>query len=337
DLLSLCLKPNPAWKDLKQIVWFDDGEVLPGHWIDAYLPGIPVHREQLVLIAGPKPWQALVNDNHHRKVSLSMAADEHTQAHQAAATIVRWLGQSPDQEVVVAVSDRLAARRLSALLEGLNIQVDDRTGWRLSTAALAGWFDALLEDVQEQGEVSQVRHPFHGQAIASPHLPARPTEPLSLGLWAEFWLQCFTHWEVMADLQSDEAGRLIVHSLQSMTRLAASGLLNAATFRQACRFRLEHTRFKPKDVKSPVVFMPLQSTRLRTFSRVLVLGCAQSHFQESPPGLLPPSVAFDLGLPGSQLGRIQKMSALWDLIRYCDQVVVCHSQATLAGPEVLLP
>ncbi|MDX1670117.1 MAG: PD-(D/E)XK nuclease family protein, partial [Limnobacter sp.] len=231
----------------------------------------------------------------------------------------------------------LAARRLSSLLESLNIQVDDRTGWRLSTASLAGWFDGLLEQVQESGEVAQVRHPRDGHLIALAELPLRPGAGYTLSQWAAFWLQCFKALDVLVDLENDEAGGLIVQSLRNLVALTVTPLLDAAAFRQACRFRMENTRFKPKDVKSPVVFMPMQSTRLRAFKRVLVLGCAQSHFQESPPGLLPPSVAFDLGLPGPQLGRIQKISALWELIQFCDEVVVCHAQSTLAGPEVLLP
>lgn len=64
----------------------------------------------------------------------------------AAARIRTWLEEGASRVAVVA-QDRLAARRLRALLERAGILVEDETGWRLSTTAassvLMRWLDLL--------------------------------------------------------------------------------------------------------------------------------------------------------------------------------------------------
>lgn len=70
-------------------------------------------------------------------------------AQAAALQVCRWLNAGRGNIAIVA-QDRLAARRLRALLERSGVLVADETGWTLSTAAAATvlmrWLDLLASD-----------------------------------------------------------------------------------------------------------------------------------------------------------------------------------------------
>lgn len=336
ELLQLHLQPEPAWAKLSHAVWFNDGELLPGHWLSAYLPDLPVKRVDLPLVQGPQPWRSLIQNKPAQTVSLSVAADENTQAQQAAEIVSQWMREAPDLEVAIAVSDRLAARRLVPVLSDMGIKVDDRTGWRLSTSALAGWFSGLLEANVQGDDLGVLPHPATRELVSNPG-SKQLQQPQHLSQWAKEWLDVFEHAGFMPCLRADAAGALLIGLLKDFSAVQSEVLFDAQQFAQACQHRMEAVRFKPLDVKSPVSMMPLLTTRLRKFRRVLVLGCAQSQFQESPPGLLPPSVAHEIGFAVPSLGRTQRISALWELASQSDAVVFSHAAKTAGGQESLLP
>ncbi|MEW6204765.1 MAG: PD-(D/E)XK nuclease family protein [Pseudomonadota bacterium] len=343
ELMDLLPKPAEPWGSPPvQVVWFDDGETVPGLWLDLFYPEVPVQVFKLPVIEGPQPWQILGMKRFNTQVSpvvLQVAPDETTQAQQAAHQILEWLRTDPTTEIAVAVLDRLAARRMVGLLADMGVLVDDRTGWRLSTSNVAGWFDHLLQQFVEHGQLTTIAQPFTG-------LPIEHLEPWSFGKagsrhtlaqWAGAFLALFKKHGLDTALQPDEAGQQLLTVLGLMRQVPAHTEFDAQEFVAGWRSWAESQRFRPLDIESPVRMVPLLSTRMRQFKRVLVLGCAQSHFQESPPGLLPPAVAQELGFPGPRLARIQKIAALYELLLHSDEITLVHSAQVAGKPEMLLP
>lgn len=343
ELFALLPAPNTATaRQPTHVIWFDDGEMVPGFWLELFYPEVPVKAFKLPAIEGPQSWKNLATLRFAQQPSpivLQVAPDETTQAQQAAHQILEWLRFDPDTEIVVAVLDRLAARRLVGLLADLGVLVDDRTGWRLSTSNLAGWFDHLLQQYAEHGQLVCITQPLTG-------LPLEQFEPWAFGQkgnryalaqWANAFASLFQKCKFVEGLQSDEAGQQLLSVLALMQKGPAQTLFDAKEFLAAWRSWAESKRFRPFDIESPVRMVPLLSSRMQQFKRVLVLGCAQSHFQESPPGLLPPLVAQELGFPGPRLARIQKISALYELLLHSGEVCLLHSAQVAGKPETLLP
>ena len=339
------LLPKPSRHTDKQpahVLWFDDGETVPGLWLELCYPKVPVQVFKLPAIEGPQPWKILGAARFEQQPStlvLQLAPDETTQAQQAAHQILQWLRQDSETEIAVAVLDRLAARRMVGLLADVGVLVDDRTGWRLSTSNVAGWFDRLLEQYAENGQLSVVMQPFNGLPIEhfEPWAFGKADTRYTLAQWANAFASLFVKYQLNEALQPDEAGQQLLTVLGLMQQVPAQTEFDAHEFLAAWRSWAESQRFRPLDIESPVRMVPLLSTRMRQFKRVLVLGCAQSHFQESPPGLLPPAVAQELGFPGPRLARIQKISALYELLQYSGEVTLLHSAQVAGKPEMLLP
>ena len=335
NLLRCVAQPAVDAAQLDLIVWFDDAEQMPALWFKYCLPHTPVLRVQLPRIEGVKPWQQLA-DQLQGRVHISVAADETAQAQHAADQVLQWLSADAQTEIAIAVLDRLAARRLVAVLAEHGVLVDDRTGWRLSTSNVAGWFDALLLLHAEQGVLGGLQHPFTGQPLLGFEPWAR-TGQYTLAQWAVACVDLLQTSGVYPVLQGDEAGFQLCAGLRGMACVQSDTVFNAFGFLAAWRYWAENARFRPLDIESPVRLVPLMSTRLRQFQRVLVLGCAQSHLQESPPGLLPPSVAQELGFPGPRIVRIQKLSALYDLLINTKQVRLVHAAQAGGTHQPLLP
>lgn len=339
------LLPQPAVSSTRkprQVIWFDDGETVPGLWLELFYPGVPVQVFKLPAIEGPQPWQNLGTARFAQQPSpvvLQVAPDESTQAQQAAQQILQWLQQDRETEIAVAVLDRLAARRMVGLLADVGVLVDDRTGWRLSTSNVAGWFDRLLAQYAEQGQLNVVHEPFTGLPVAhfQPWAFGKKDARYTLAQWAAAFNSLFDKYQLNDALQPDEAGQQLLTVLGLMQQVPAQTEFDAQEFLAAWRSWAESQRFRPLDIESPVRMVPLLTTRMRQFKRVLVLGCAQSHFQESPPGLLPPDVAQELGFPGPRLARIQKISALYELLMHSGEVTLVHSAQVAGKPEMLLP
>ncbi|HEX4856376.1 MAG TPA: PD-(D/E)XK nuclease family protein, partial [Limnobacter sp.] len=314
----------------------------PGLWLDLVYPEVPVQVFKLPLIEGPQAWLQLGSTRCRQQPSpvvLQVAPDENAQAQQAARQILDWLESDPETEIAIAVLDRLAARRMVSLLAEVGVLVDDRTGWRLSTSNVAGWLDELLNRYVQQGELNSLHQPFTGQPVENFQTWAfgKSGGRYTLSAWSSAFAQLFEQHRLDEILQQDEAGQQLMILLGLMRQSVSQAEFSASEFLAAWRYWAENQRFRPFDIESPVRMVPLLSTRMRRFQRVLVLGCAQSHFQQSPPGLLPPSVAQALGFPGPRLARVQKISALHELLLHSGEVTLLHCAQVAGKPETLLP
>jgi ATP-dependent helicase/nuclease subunit B len=84
-------------------------------------------------------------------IKLHKARGLESQALQGAQTIVDWLSAGKTGIAVIA-QDRVAARRIRALLERAQIYVSDETGWKLSTTRAAAALAALIEAIATRGD-----------------------------------------------------------------------------------------------------------------------------------------------------------------------------------------
>lgn len=385
ELKALIPPLREDWKrqGIHTVVWFDDGEALPGFWLHTVLNmrgsavqaqaeqaqagDVQLERVELPRVGRPEDWQTLlarvgvagaqvvqpavespgaaINSSNNISIRISIAPDMTAQAQQAAWQVTAWLREDPESEIAIAVLDRVAARRLVPVLQQTGVLVDDRTGWRFSTSTMAGWFFELLNTYAQQGGLKVLTAPLSGGPVEGFAGQARPDGVVQWSIgrrhtlegWALQWLDALAQWGVDQILASDEAGKILLRLLRDLSVLDSGLECDAEAFKHAWAGLAEGERFRPQDVVSPVIMMPLLSTRLRQFRRVLVLGCAQSHFKESPPGLLPPAVAQDLGFSGPSLGRSQKLSALYELLAGGGKVCISHCQMVDGKPESLLP
>lgn len=85
------------------------------------------------------------------------------EARAAETQIRRWLAQGR-RSIAVVAQDRLAARRVRALLERAQVLVEDETGWTLSTAAASSvvmrWLDLLAGDFFHQDLLDFLKSPL---------------------------------------------------------------------------------------------------------------------------------------------------------------------------------
>jgi ATP-dependent helicase/nuclease subunit B len=84
-------------------------------------------------------------------LSLHKAPTLESQAQHGAQTIVDWLAAGKSRIALIA-QDRVAARRIRALLERAEVIVADETGWKLSTTRAASALAALLDVVTTRGD-----------------------------------------------------------------------------------------------------------------------------------------------------------------------------------------
>lgn len=96
---------------------------------------------------------------------LSLYGALHLEDEAAAADlrVRQWLADGAERIAIVAL-DRLAARRLRALLERGGILVQDETGWTLSTVAaatvVARWLDCVVEGFPALGLLDLLKSPY---------------------------------------------------------------------------------------------------------------------------------------------------------------------------------
>ena len=85
------------------------------------------------------------------------------EARAAEVQIRRWLLDGR-QAIAVVVQDRLTARRVRALLERAQIQVQDESGWTFATLSvstvLMGWLETLQNDFYYQDVLDLLKSPF---------------------------------------------------------------------------------------------------------------------------------------------------------------------------------
>jgi ATP-dependent helicase/nuclease subunit B len=85
------------------------------------------------------------------------------EADAAASWTVERL-RAGDSRIALVALDRLAARRVRALLDRANVMVADSSGWKLSTtsaaAAVMHWIDVVLSDFGVEDLLDWIRSPF---------------------------------------------------------------------------------------------------------------------------------------------------------------------------------
>ncbi len=124
---------------------------------DVHAPVLQL-REQAEQLAAHFPKSALGS-----RLRLFAANGLEQEARAADIQVRRWLLAGKNSIAIVA-QDRLAARRVRALLERAEIQVRDETGWLLSTMAvstvLMRWLDTLQSDFYYQDMLDLLKSPF---------------------------------------------------------------------------------------------------------------------------------------------------------------------------------
>jgi ATP-dependent helicase/nuclease subunit B len=135
--------PYPVRKGMLQEAWRQDGETLLERAIGQAqrLPKNPLQGELAILSAD------------------SME----TEAQAVASQIKRWLVDGRRNIAIIAM-DRLAARRLRAVLERDAILIQDETGWTFSTASVSHvldrWFELLQDDFYHRDLLDLLKSPF---------------------------------------------------------------------------------------------------------------------------------------------------------------------------------
>lgn len=96
-------------------------------------------------------------------VELLAAPSLEAAARAAEDTLLAWLREGRRDIAIVAL-DRLAARRLRALLERRNILIQDETGWAFSTASashvLDRWLNVVMDDAWFRDLLDLIKSPF---------------------------------------------------------------------------------------------------------------------------------------------------------------------------------
>lgn len=96
-------------------------------------------------------------------VQLFAAHGLEQEARAAEVQIRRWL-LAGKKSIAVVVQDRLAARRVRALLERAHVQVQDESGWTFATLSvstvLMGWLESLQNDFYYQDVLDLFKSPF---------------------------------------------------------------------------------------------------------------------------------------------------------------------------------
>ncbi len=124
---------------------------------DVHAPAMQL-REQAAQLREHFPRSAL-----GQRLRLFAAHGLEQEARAAEVQVRRWLLAGKSSIAIVA-QDRLAARRVRALLERAQVQVRDETGWTLSTMAvttvLMRWLDALQSDFYYQDLLDLLKSPY---------------------------------------------------------------------------------------------------------------------------------------------------------------------------------
>lgn len=119
---------------------------------------VPSMREQAQRLRTHFPQAALGS-----RLRLFAANGLEQEARAAEVQVRRWLLEGKSSIAIVA-QDRLAARRVRALLERAEVQVQDETGWILSTMSvstvLMRWLDALQSDFYYQDMLDLLKSPY---------------------------------------------------------------------------------------------------------------------------------------------------------------------------------
>ncbi len=107
--------------------------------------------------------QQFPNSALQDRIRIFSASHAEHEAHAIEFQIRRWLHEGK-QSIGVVTENRLQARRLRALLERAGINLQDTTGWALSTTRAAATLESLLlcieEDFQKDALLDLLKSPF---------------------------------------------------------------------------------------------------------------------------------------------------------------------------------
>lgn len=96
-------------------------------------------------------------------VELLAAPSLEAAARAAESTLLDWL-RAGRRDIAIVALDRLAARRLRALLERRQILIQDETGWAFSTASashvLDRWLNVVMDDAWFRDLLDLIKSPF---------------------------------------------------------------------------------------------------------------------------------------------------------------------------------
>ncbi len=99
----------------------------------------------------------------HQRLRLFGAHGLEQEAQAADVQVRRWLIEEK-KSIAVVVQDRLVARRLRALLERAQVQVQDETGWTFSTLSvstvLMNWLEVVQGDFYYQDVLDLLKSPY---------------------------------------------------------------------------------------------------------------------------------------------------------------------------------
>jgi ATP-dependent helicase/nuclease subunit B len=149
------------------------------------LPVMLDWRTEAVSAAYATAWRELVEEEAvEDQGSGAVATPANIAFHQAssleslalggAQTVIDWLAAGKSSIAIIA-QDRVAARRIRALLERAQVLVSDETGWKLSTtraaAALAAWFDVIATRADTVVLLDFLKSPFLSAELADQVMP----------------------------------------------------------------------------------------------------------------------------------------------------------------------
>ena len=96
-------------------------------------------------------------------IAVSPGSSLEDEAQRGAQTVIDWL-QRGLQSIAIVAQDRVAARRIRALLQRAAVMVADETGWKLSTtraaSALAAWFEVVGSRAESTALLDFLKSPF---------------------------------------------------------------------------------------------------------------------------------------------------------------------------------
>lgn len=112
----------------------------------------------------PAPQADLLPSPLRDKLATAPCASAEAQATAVAIAVRQHLQAQPEASIAVISEDRRLARRLRALLERMQVSVDDKSGWTLSTtragACLEHWLQCIETDFAYQPLLDLLKSPF---------------------------------------------------------------------------------------------------------------------------------------------------------------------------------
>lgn len=211
---------------------------------------------------------------------------------------------------VMRALECLMDERAEALVDWLQSPFVQAPGWT-EAAAKDGVVQALARALQE-GRVVR-GYAAMRQALSEADGPGRRARERALAVLERLaaaraawrgqaspgvFLELLEAFGVPAALRADAAGAQVLHVLQTAARGLAASRISLPLWRSLLATEFEHATFRDLAVDSPVVLLPLASTRLRDFDLAVLLGAdeRQLPLRVAPSLFFTDAVRAELGL-----------------------------------------